>query len=59
MQTTKTQFEVIDYNAEVIKSISPNAEIFCDAWVNYLESNGWTEDQYEEEFERRAYGTSN
>ena len=51
----RASFETVDYQAEVIRFLSPSAEIFCDIWVNYLESVGWTEIEYEIQFERRAF----
>ena len=53
---TKSRFELLDYNCEVLKSICPSAEIFSDVWFNYLEGMGWDEDRYDNEAVKRAFG---
>jgi len=55
----KPSFEVIDSNLELMMSLSTDADDFCALWQKYLTTNGWDEESYEKELNRRVFGTSN
>ncbi len=55
MTSRREQFEVIDYNFEILMNLSGNAYEFAHMWQGYLTSCGWTEYEFEVELTRRMY----
>lgn len=50
----KTDYEEIEQNFGLILDVMPSAELFAIAWKSYLEDNGWTEEEFENEFYQRC-----
>lgn len=42
----KISLQEIEFQADILFNICPSAETYCEAFVNLLASNGWTEEEY-------------
>jgi hypothetical protein len=51
----KTDFSIIDSNQELIYKFCKSSDDFSVCWKNYLQSNGWSEEEYEEELEKKIF----
>lgn len=51
----KTQFEILDSNQEIIFKTCQSSNNFSDCWKNYLKVNGWSEEEYEQELDKRIF----
>lgn len=51
----RISFELLDFNCEIIMNLSPTAYDFAHMWTNYLQSCGWSEEDYELEMEKRIF----
>lgn len=45
----KKNFEYLELQYVVINDTCKNAEDFADTWYSFLISNGWTEEDFEQE----------
>ena len=44
---SKYSFEYIDAHYSILKNLCPQPEDFEEAWKNFLDSSGWSEEEYE------------
>lgn len=51
----KLSFEYIEAQFDTIASSCNDADCFAMTWKNFLNSCGWTEDEYEKELDRRLF----
>jgi hypothetical protein len=55
MKQSKTPFEIVNFNFEVIMNLSPDPYDFCEMWKNYLAGCGWTEEEYQKHLEDEVF----
>ena len=51
----RASFEEVDYYCGVIYKLTKSVSDFSQTWRNYLESVGWTEDEYSVESDKEIF----
>lgn len=42
----KISLQEIEFQSDILFKICPSPETYCEAFISYLKSNGWTEEEY-------------
>jgi hypothetical protein len=58
-EISKASFELLDFYHDQLIELSPSAEVFCPLWKNFLTSNGWTEEEFEQRLTQEIFNKAN
>lgn len=53
----KANFDYLEAQFETIANLCNSGDDFATTWKKFLESNGWTEDEYQKELDYRLFNS--